>query len=131
MYFRNVLATLGSEAYFPTQIPLNGTLNFRTSVWDFLLNGTCTFRTSDWDFRTSFFSFKNVWHLNGTVWYLKNVKVALRRFWAMADTNKTLVFSATVGGFHVYQDVWKPLENEELECLLEWHSLFDIWHICN
>ena len=31
----------------------------------------------------------------------------------MADTNKTLVFSAAVRGFHVYRDVWKPLENEE------------------
>ena len=37
----------------------------------------------------------------------------------MPDTNKTLVFSAAVGGFHAYQDVWKPLENEELKCLLE------------
>ena len=30
----------------------------------------------------------------------------------MADTNKTLVFSADVRDFHVYWDVWKPLENE-------------------
>ena len=30
----------------------------------------------------------------------------------MADTKKTLVFSADVRGFHVYWDVWKPLENE-------------------
>ena len=43
----------------------------------------------------------------------------------MADTNKTLVFSAVVRGFHVYRDVWKPLENEELECLFERHNLFD------
>ena len=94
------------------KLPWNGTRNFRTSVWDFLLNGTCTFRTSDWDFRTSFFSFKNVWHLNDTVWYLKNSKVALKRFWMMA-----------------YRDVWKPLENEELECLFERRKIFDMFAI--
>ena len=92
------------------KLPLNGTRNFRTSAWDFLLNGTCTFRTSDWDFWTSFFSFKNVWHLNDTVWYLKNSKVALKRFWTMADTNKTLVFSAAVRGFNVCQDFWSLLK---------------------
>ena len=47
----------------------------------------------------------------------------------MADTNKTLVFSAAVRGFHVYRDVWKPLENEELECLFERHNLFDMFAI--
>ena len=47
----------------------------------------------------------------------------------MADTNKTLVFSAVVRGFHVYRDVWKPLENEELECLFERHNLFDMFAI--
>ena len=47
----------------------------------------------------------------------------------MADTNKTLVFSAAVCGFHVYWDVWKPLENEQLECLFERHSLFDMFAI--
>ena len=35
----------------------------------------------------------------------------------MANTNKILVFSAAMRGFHVYWDVWKPLENEERECL--------------
>ena len=44
----------------------------------------------------------------------------------MADTNKTLVFSAAVRGFHVYRDVWKPLENDELECLFKRHNLFDM-----
>ena len=47
----------------------------------------------------------------------------------MADTNKTLVFSASVRGFHVYRDVWKPLENAELECLFERHNLFDMFPI--
>ena len=47
----------------------------------------------------------------------------------MADTNETLVYSAAVRGFHVYQDVWKPLENEELECLFERHNLFDMFAI--
>ena len=47
----------------------------------------------------------------------------------MADTNKTLVFSAAVRGFHVYRDVWKPLENEEMECLFERHNLFDMFAI--
>ena len=47
----------------------------------------------------------------------------------MADTNKALVFSAAVRGFYVYQDVWKPLENEELECLFKRHNLFDMFPI--
>ena len=47
----------------------------------------------------------------------------------MADTNKTLVFSAAVRNFHVYQDVWNPLENEELECLFERHNVYDIFAI--
>ena len=47
----------------------------------------------------------------------------------MADTNKTLVFSAAVRGFHVYRDVWKPLENEELECFFEIHDLFNMFAI--
>ena len=47
----------------------------------------------------------------------------------MSDTNETLVYSAVVRGFHVYQDVWKPLENEELECLFERHNLFDMFAI--
>ena len=47
----------------------------------------------------------------------------------MADTNKTLVFSAALRGFHVYRDVRKPLENEELECLFERHNLFDMFTI--
>ena len=37
----------------------------------------------------------------------------------MAATNKTLVFSAAVHGFHVYGDVWNPHENEELVGLFE------------
>ena len=113
------------------KLPLNGTCNFRTPVWDFLLNGTCTFWTRDWDFKTSFFSFKNAWHLNDTVWYLKNLKVALKKFWTMADTNKnkTLVFSAAMRGFQVNWDVWNPLENEELECLFERHNLFHMFAI--
>ena len=47
----------------------------------------------------------------------------------MSDTNKTLAFSATVRGFHVYWDVWKPLENVELECLFERRNLFDMFAI--
>ena len=47
----------------------------------------------------------------------------------MADTNKTLVFSAAVRGFNVYRNVWKPLENEELEFLFERHNLFDMFAI--
>ena len=47
----------------------------------------------------------------------------------MADTNKTLVFSVAVRGFYVYQDVWNPLENEELECLFKRHNLFDMFAI--
>ena len=45
----------------------------------------------------------------------------------MADTNKALVFSAAVRGFHVYQDVGKHLENAELKCLFERYNLFDIF----
>ena len=47
----------------------------------------------------------------------------------MADTNKTLAFSAAVRGFHVYRDIRKPLENEELECLFERLNLFDMFAI--
>ena len=47
----------------------------------------------------------------------------------MTDTNKTLVFSAAVRGFNVYQDVWKLLENEGLECLFERHNQFDMFAI--
>ena len=36
----------------------------------------------------------------------------------MAATNKTLVFSASIRGFHVYYDVWNPHENEDLVFLL-------------
>ena len=43
----------------------------------------------------------------------------------MANTIKILVFSAAVRGFHVYWDFWKPLENEERECL----NLFDMFPI--
>ena len=46
----------------------------------------------------------------------------------MADTNKTLVFSAE-RGFHVHRDVWKPLENEELEYLFERHNIFDMFSV--
>ena len=47
----------------------------------------------------------------------------------MPDTNKTLAFSAAVCDFHVYWNVWKPLDNEELECLFEIHNLFDMFAI--
>ena len=47
----------------------------------------------------------------------------------MSDTNKTLAFSSIVRGFHVYRDVWKPLENVELECLFERRNLFDMFAI--
>ena len=47
----------------------------------------------------------------------------------MTATNKTLVFSATVRGFHVYHDVWNPPENEELMCLFEANNLFNMFAI--
>ena len=43
----------------------------------------------------------------------------------MADANKILLFFAAVSDFQVYRDIWKPLENEELECLFKRHNLFD------
>ena len=64
--------------------------------------------------------------MNDTVWYLKNLKMPLKRFSTTANTNKILVFSAAVRGFHVYWDGWKNLENEELEFILERHNLFDM-----
>ena len=76
-----------------------------------------------------YFSFFNENGEPTTGWYLRNSKVALKRFWTMNDTNKTLVFSPAVRGFHVYRDVWKPLGNEELECLFERHNLFDMFAI--
>lgn len=47
----------------------------------------------------------------------------------MADTNKVLVFSSAVRGFHVYRDVWNPYENEELECRFEKNNIFDMFAI--
>ena len=44
----------------------------------------------------------------------------------MAATNKTLIFSAAVCGFHVYRDVWNPHENEELVCLFEENNVCDL-----
>ena len=43
----------------------------------------------------------------------------------MTATNKTLVFSVVIRGFHVYRDVWNQHENEELGCLFEANNLFD------
>ena len=48
----------------------------------------------------------------------------------MAATNKTLIFSAAVRGFHVYRDVWNPHENEELVCLFEENNLLNMFAIC-
>ena len=45
------------------------------------------------------------------------------------STNKILVFSSAVRGFHVYRDVWNPSENEELECRFEENNLFDMFAI--
>ena len=42
------------------------------------------------------------------------------------SANKILVFSAAVRGSHVYRNVWKPLENEELEYIFERHNIFDM-----
>ena len=47
----------------------------------------------------------------------------------MASSNKILVFSAAVRGFHIYRDVWTPYENEELICLHEEGNLFDMFAI--
>ena len=47
----------------------------------------------------------------------------------MTATNKTLVFSVLVRGFHVYRDVWNQHENEELVCLFEANNLFDTFAI--
>ena len=47
----------------------------------------------------------------------------------MTATNKTLVFSVVIRGFHVYRDVWNQHENEELGCLFEANNLFDTFAI--
>ena len=47
----------------------------------------------------------------------------------MTATNKTLVFSAAVLGFHVHRDVWNLHENEELLCFFEANNLFDMFAI--
>jgi len=41
------------------------------------------------------------------------------------NTNKILVFSSAVRGFHVYRDIWNPSENEDLECFFERNNMFD------
>ena len=45
----------------------------------------------------------------------------------MAATNKALVFSAAVRGFHICRDVWSQHVNEVLVCLLEANNLFDMF----
>ena len=37
----------------------------------------------------------------------------------MADTNKTLVFSTSVRGFHVYRDVWNLLKMQNWNVFLK------------
>ena len=55
-----------------------------------------------------------------------NKQICKHKLEKMAATNKTLVFSAAVRGFHVYRDVWNPHENEKLVCLFEVKKLFDM-----
>ena len=45
----------------------------------------------------------------------------------MAATNKTLVFSAVVCGFHICRDVWSQHVNEVLVCLLQANNLFNMF----
>ena len=47
----------------------------------------------------------------------------------MADTNKILVFSSAIRGFHIYRDVWNPCKNEDLEYLFDRNNLFDMFAI--
>ena len=42
---------------------------------------------------------------------------------------KVLKFSAAIRGFHYYQRIWSPRENEELNCLHEQGNVFDIFAI--
>ena len=44
-------------------------------------------------------------------------------------TEKVLKFSAAIRGFHYYQRIWSPKENEELNCLHEQGNAFDIFAI--
>ena len=44
-------------------------------------------------------------------------------------TEKVLKFSAAIRGFHYYQRVWSPKENEELNCLHEQGNAVDIFAI--
>ena len=44
-------------------------------------------------------------------------------------TQKSIVFSAAVRGFHVYKMSWKPEEGEILECLHEENNPYDVFSI--
>ena len=44
-------------------------------------------------------------------------------------TQKSIVFSATVRGFHVYTISWKPKEGETLECLHEENNPYNVFSI--
>ena len=44
-------------------------------------------------------------------------------------TQKSIVFSATVRGFHVYKMSWKRKGGEILECLHEENNLYDVFSI--
>ena len=42
-------------------------------------------------------------------------------------TQKSIVFSATVRGLHVYKMTWKPKEGEMLKCLHEENNPYDVF----
>ena len=46
-----------------------------------------------------------------------------------STTEKVLKFSAAIRGFHYYQRIWSPRQNEELNCLHEQGNAFDIFAI--
>jgi len=43
----------------------------------------------------------------------------------MANSEKICEFTAAVRGFHYYQRIWKPVENERLSCSRESGNVFD------
>ena len=44
-------------------------------------------------------------------------------------SDKSIVFSAAIRGFHVYKTSWKPVENEKLQCFYEDNNPYDICSI--
>ena len=47
----------------------------------------------------------------------------------MSSNSRTLELTATVRGFHVFRKKWKPVLNEQMDCLQEQGNDYDVFCI--